>query len=341
MTVPAFSTADPNAYLALGIQSGLGSPQATLAKLRFVKYLKGNTFNIVPAVVDIREGGDGLDFGTSYKSQQKVQGTLAMYLRPDIAGQVFAFLPGGATWSGASTPAVHTFHDNQASFPYATLVANHPGSSLQQLFSDVRFTGFTLAGKVGQPWQVTLPFVAVTFGASAAALTPTYINEAASYYDDLYLWHNNPSYVIDGQADSTIESITITGQLGTEELQAQAVELDDIAILNRVIDVEMVRRYQSPSQWQKIAYGAAGNVSPTTSVPTGSLSAYVSNGLSAGNLRDMLIQMGLLSYRYDNLTELDPDGMTVKETISARGLHTATSQITITLSNAHASVYGP
>ena len=112
--MPIYSSADPAAYLALGMQSGLGSPQLTAAKLRFAKYLKGNQFDIIPAVVDLREGGDGLDFGTTYKSQEKVQGTLVAYLRPEIAGQLFQLLPGGATWFGGSAPPTSgvLFHDN-------------------------------------------------------------------------------------------------------------------------------------------------------------------------------------------------------------------------------------
>lgn len=337
-----FSSADPSAYLCLGMQSGLGAPQTTASKLRFVKYLKGNAFNIVPAVVDIREGGDGLDFGTTYKAQEKVQGTLSFYLRPEIAGQFFQLLPGGATYFGGSLPPTSGvfFHDNHASHPYSTIQVQHPGSSIVQLFSDVRLLDFSLVGKTGAPWQITSKFTAITFGASAAGLTPTYYGVGSSL-DDLFLFHNNPSYVIDGFADSTIDSISINFQLGSEELQAQGVGLDDISINNRVIDVEVGRRYQSASMWQKIAYGAAGNIAPTTSVATGSLSAFVSNGLTGASLRSMLIQMGLLSYRYDNLTELDPDGMTVKETISARALHTASAALAISLQNAHASNYGP
>lgn len=337
-----FSSADPNSYAALGMQSALGTPQSAAAKLRFMRYLKGFQFNIVPAVVDLREGGDGLDFGTTYKSQEKVGGKVVAYLRPEIAGQFFQLLPGGATWYGGTLPPTSAvlFHDNHASHPYGTLQVQHPGSSLVQLFSDVRFTTFQLLGKMGAPWQLSADFTAITYGASAAALTPTSY-QAASSLDDLFLWHGNPSYVLDGQADATIEQITISGQLGVEELQAQSINLDDIAVNSRVFDVEVVRRYQSPSQWAKIAYGAAGNVAPTTAVATGSLSAFVTNGLAAANIRSMLIQMGLLSYRYDNLTELDPDGQTVRETISARALHTATAAIAITLQNAHASVYGP
>lgn len=336
--VPPITSADPNSFLALGMQSALQSPQTTAAKLRFAKYLSGNSFNVVPAVVDLREGGDGLDFGTTYKQQEKVQGTLRFYLRPEIGGQFFQLLPGGATAQavGSTTiPASQMFHDNHASHPYATIVVQHPGSTLAQILSDIRFTGFTLEGRTGMPHLITAPFTAISFGASVAAFTPTYFAPP----DDFFLFHSNPSYVIDGQADSTIESFTVGFQLGTEELQAQGVGLDDIAVLSRVIDVSVTRRYQSPSQWQKIAYGAAGNVSPTYSVATGSLSIFNTNGQSGANLRSFLMNLGLLSYRYDNLSDLDPDGVTVRETLSARALHTATSAITIQMANGHGSAY--
>lgn len=334
-----FSSADPAAYVALGMQSALGTPQTAAAKLRYAKYLKGTEFNNDPMIVDLREGGDGLDFGTTYKSLQRMRGKLVAYLRPEIAGQFFQLLPGGATWFGGTLPPTSAvlFHNNHASFPISTLQINHPGSQITNLLSDVRFLSYELLGESGKPWQLSADFTAITMGASAAALTPTYYTSG----DDLFLFHNNPSYVIGGLGDSTIERIRISGQLGSEELHAQSIQLDEIALLNRVADVEIMRRFQSPSMWQTVAYGGPANVSPTTSVATGALSAFVTNGLAAGNLRSMLIQLGMLSFRNDVLTALDPDGETVRETITARALHTATAAMAITLQNAHASAYAP
>ena len=61
----SLTSADPNAYVALGMQSALGSPQLTAAKVRLMRYSGANQFNVVPAVVDIREGGDGMAYGVS------------------------------------------------------------------------------------------------------------------------------------------------------------------------------------------------------------------------------------------------------------------------------------
>ena len=36
------SSADPNAFLAIGMQAALGTPQTAAAKLRFAKYLSGS-----------------------------------------------------------------------------------------------------------------------------------------------------------------------------------------------------------------------------------------------------------------------------------------------------------
>lgn len=340
--MPVLSSADPAAYFALGMQSALGTPQVTAAKMRFAKYLKGTEFNSDPTIVDLREGGDGLDFGTTYEARQVMRGKLVAYLRPEIAGQFLQLLPGGATWMSGTLPPTSAvqFHDNHASHPYATLQINHPGSQLTHLLSNTRFTTFELLGETGKPWQLSADFIAMVMGASAAPLTPTYYG-VASGLDDLFLFHNNPSYVIGGFADSTIERIRIAGQLGTEDLQAQSIQLDDISVMNRVHDVEVVRRFQSPSMWENVVYGAAGAVAPTSAVATGSLRAFVTNGGAGANLRSMLIELGLLSYRNDVLTALDPDGETVRETITARALHTATAAIAITLQNAHASAYAP
>jgi hypothetical protein len=49
----------------------------------------------------------------------------------------------------------------------------------------------------------------------------------------------------------------------------------------------------------------------------------------------------LVSYRGDSLTDPDPDGKTVYETISAKALKGATAAVIISLSNSHASAYAP
>lgn len=327
----AFSSADPQAYLALAMQSGLGSPQTAATKFRFGKYISGNSFNNDPTLVDMREGGDGLNFGFTYKRQQKVSGTLVFNARPEILGQFLQIGPGGATWSGASAPAVHTFHDAHASIPYATMQMSHPGSDLLHLFSDVVFTGWTIEAEAGTPLKFTAPYTAITMGASTnLALSPSYASE------DPFIYHFGPSYLLDGAADSTIESWRLECRYGVEELQAQSVKLDDVVVQNRDYDFTLVRRYQNASQWAKIAYG--GGKIPTQSVPTGSFKAVNQYGTGA-TLRYLQIDLGLLSYRNDVLTELDPDGRTIKETITAKPLKTASALCVIQLQNGHASAY--
>jgi hypothetical protein len=331
--MPAFTSADPNAYLAVGLQSGLGSPQLTPAKFRFAKYSAGNSFRPALTVQDMREGGDGLDWGVSYKQQQSVQGQLVCYPRPDFLGQMLAIMLGGATWAGASAPAVHSFHSGHASFPYATIQAAHPGTDLLHLMSDVRFTGFTLEGVTGQPWKLTAPFVGVKYGASSAiALVPSYATG-----EDFWLFHGAPSYLLDGTADSTIDSITISANYGAENLQAQSVQLDDIVLQNRDINVSMTRRYQDATLFKKIYFG--GGVQPTVSIATGALAVNLAYG-AAASLKALNINLGLLTYREDAITELNPDGQTIKETVSAKALKVGTAAMAVSLTNAHASAYG-
>src|SRR5690348_11168936 len=112
-----FSSADPNAFLAIGMQSALATPQVTAAKMRFMKYLAGNNLTPEQDVVYLREGGDGLDWGSSYQRQIKGTGQFVFNARPEIVGQLFQAMPGGATWGGGSVPATHLFHSGHASFP--------------------------------------------------------------------------------------------------------------------------------------------------------------------------------------------------------------------------------
>lgn len=326
-----FSSADPNAYMAIAMQSALGTVQPAAAKYRFFKYLSGANLTPVMAVVDLREGGDGLDYGFSYLQSIKGQGQLVANLRPETAAQLFQLVPGGATWDGASSPAAHTFHSNHASHPYGSINAQHPGSAIVHQLSDVRFSGFTLEANSGDPWKLTAPFTARGLGASGApASIPTYIAEQP------FLYHMSPSYVLDGTGDSTISGFKIDYSLGIEELQAQSVQLDDMVVQNRTCDVEITRRFESPTLWQKIYYGAG--VQPTTSVATGSFQAVAQYGAGA-TLRLIEIVLPLITYRGNPLTELDPDGKTVYETISAKALKAATSMFIARVRNGHPSAY--
>src|SRR3972149_2170024 len=101
------SSADPDAFLAVGIQSALGTPQTTAGKFRFVKYLSGSDVEAQIEAVDLREGGDGLDFGYAFKRMQKTVGQIVANVRPEALGQLLAAVPGGATWCGGSAPATH------------------------------------------------------------------------------------------------------------------------------------------------------------------------------------------------------------------------------------------
>jgi hypothetical protein len=327
-----FSSADPSSYVALGMQSAKGTPQVTAGKQRFVKYLSGNDFQPVMDVQDLREGGDGLDFGFSYKRTQKAQGQLVANARPEVMGQLFQLMPGGATWDGGSAPAIHTFHTGHASFPYGTMNIAYPATSLVHLVSDVKFTGLTIEANSGEPIKITAPYTALVHAASAAPLTATNYGEAP------ILFYNAPSYLIDGTADTTISAFKLDLALGTDELQAQSVGLDDILIMNRDANLEITRRFEDPTLWKKINFG--GGIVATQSVATGSFEAIALYGSGASE-RKLRIVTPLISYRGDTLPQLDPDGKTVIETISAKVLKGATAAVIFQVENAHASAYAP
>lgn len=324
------SSSDPNAFLAVGMQSALGTPQTAAAKLRFAKYLSGTDASAELEIVDLREGGDGLDFGFTYKKSQKAIGQLVVNARPEIAGQMLALLPGGATWNGASAPALHNFHTGHASHPWSTIFVQHPGSTLPQMMSDVRFTGFSIEGGSGEPVKITFPFIAIVHGASFAALTPSYAAE------EPFLFQHNPTYAIASVGATGISAYKIEMGLGIEELQSAAVTLDEIPVMNRDTNVEITRRYEDATLWKTINMG--GGVQPTTSVATGAFRADHLYGAAAA-LRSLSLHTQLISWRGLKLSELDPDGKTVMETISGKALKGATHAFFAELKNVHASSY--
>jgi hypothetical protein len=322
------SSADPNAFVAVGMQSALGTPQVTAGKLLFAKYESGTDFQPQIEVVDLREGGDGLDYGFTYKKSQKAAGQLVVNARPMFLPQLLAAVPGGATWDGAAAMANHYFQSNHASFPWFTIIAQHPGTN-PQLLSDVRFTGMTIEINPGDPLKFTFPFTAINHGASHAAFTATY------YGEEPFLAHAAPTYVLDGVADTDITGVKIDVGLGVEELQSQGLVLDEMPVQNRTIDVEITRRFEAMTHWKSVFTG--GGVAPTTTVATGSLRV----GAFAGPSYLIDINTPVLTYRGNALTELDPDGKTVMETLSARSVRAASSPLWISISNVHASAYGP
>lgn len=323
------SSADPNAFVALGVQSALGTPQTTAAKLRYAKYLAGTGFKAQLEIVSLREGGDGLEKGFTYKKGQKVAGQIAVYGRPEILGQALALVPGGATWDGATAPAGHTFNTGHATFPWGTLVAQFPGTA-PQLISDVRFSGLSVEGAAAEPWKFTFPFIGINHGASIGSFTPTYASE------DPFLFHSSPTYVVDGTGDSSVNSFKIDLGYSLEELQGQAVTLDDIAVQALDGTIEFTRRFVDTTLWKKIHMGAG--IVPTTSVATGSFRAGALYG-SGASLRSLDFYLNLLAYKDFDFGELDPDGKTVIETVQADVLKGATHSLIAVLKNAHASAY--
>lgn len=327
------SSADPNAFVALGMQSALGTPQVTASKLRYAKYRSGTDVQPNMQVEFLREGGDGLDFGYVYKSRQTVEGQIVANARPEFLGQLLSIAVGGATWDGGSAPAIHTFHTQHASYPWATLLVQHPGSAIPQIVSDVRFRSVeAVFGDGNNPIQITAPFIGITHAATFTALVPTYYGDAPWVYAD------TPSYQLDGAADTDIIGFTLSQELGLEELQAQAVTLDEIVVQNRDHALEVRRRFEDPTLWKKIAMG--GGFAPTTSVATGAFRGKVAYGAGAG-LRLFEAFLPLLGYQGNSIGELNPDGQTVIETITAKPLKGASGVAIYSLQNVHASAYAP
>jgi hypothetical protein len=326
-----FSSADPASFVGLGMQSGLGAPQTAAGKFRFSKYLSGTDFGPELDIAQLREGGDGLDIGVVYKRNQKTTGQLVFNLRPEFGGQALQVLPAGATWNGASAPAKHTFGPVGASYPYSTMQIAFPATNIVHFLSDIRFTQFLLEMSAGEPLKVTLPFTAIQHGASSTILTPTY------YGDPFFLPYESPTYLIDGAAATGFLGAKLTHQLGVEEIQAApGLLLDDIIVQNRDSDLQLTRRFENSALWLKIYEGGA--VSPTTSIATGSFEMKQFH-VSGGATSSVRFVAPLLAYESNKLSELDPDGKTIIETIDAQILKGATTAWFIELENAHASAY--
>jgi hypothetical protein len=107
-------------------------------------------------------------------------------------------------------------------------------------------------------------------------------------------------------------------------------------VQNADMNAEFTRRYVDSTKWRAINMG--GGYVPTTSVATGSFR--VKHGYGAGvTAKSIQHSIALLSYRGLVLTELDPDGKSIIETLSAKALTGATHALVTSIENAHASAY--
>jgi Phage tail tube protein len=324
-----FNTSDPNAFLGFGIQTAKGTPQVTPARLRYQRYLSGVEETPEQEIVDVREGGFGMDYSFSYRRKILGRGQAVFFSRPEILGLGLAWALGAATWGGGSSPATHIFHSNHASYPFSTLLAQHPGSDLAKIYTDARAAGFTLELSAGEPHKLTVPWTSLSVGASFAALTPTY------YSEEPFMYFHAPTITLDGTLDTTVSQITFTKVVNLEELQAQAISLDEIVPQTRDIDVEVVRRYENSTLWKKVYF--SGGVTPSWSVATGSIRGMWRYPGAPTPMFD--IQAPLVTWRTAALTGLDPDGKTVYETLTGRALQGATHSLIAFLNNTHASAY--
>lgn len=327
-----FSTADPAGFVGIALQAALGTGGTSAPKFRFAKYLDGTDCEPDQTIVHLREGGDGLDMGYAYKQAVKVAGQLVLNVRPDIAGVLLAACPAGATYCGGTSPATHLFHTAHASHPLVTLQMAYPATSIVRYISDARILGMTIEGAAGQPWKMTAPFTGMKWGASSTVLAATYLTEEPLKF------HDNPAYALDGASDGRISGFKITVGLTAEELQAQAVTLDDIAILTRDTSIEVTRRYEGATQWLAIYSGYAGGVAPTVGVYRGSFSAQAGYGAGTA-LRQLTLTAPQVAWDTNVLTALSPDGKTVEETITGIIEKGATTALFANLTNVHASAY--
>lgn len=335
-----FSTNDPNAFAALGLQSAKGTPQVTAAKLEYLRYISGVEEGPEKDVVDVREGGGGLDYRHTFARRVNGAGQLVSFMRPESLGQLLAFGLGGASWLGASEPAAHHFHSGHASYPYASIFHAHPGTSITKMYSDAMAAGITIELMTGELSKITVPWQSLRVGASHAALSPTYAVSPTHGEEGPFHYFDSPTIMFTGAQDTTIESVKFTAAVNLEFIQAQSITPDHLVPITREFDFEMVRRHEDKALFQSVYYGGSAAIAPSRDIATGSLRAMFMQPHSlATPILDFFAP--LISYRSLGITGLDPEGGVVKETLAGRLLIGATHSLIAKVSNLHASAYGP
>lgn len=320
---PGKATNDPQSYIAWGKQTAKATEAGTF---HFLKYLDGNGFTVEKTINREREGGDGQEIGLSYVSMVKADGQLSANSRGEFAARISGAVLGSDTVGTAAVASLarHT----------SGLVASQPYFTVDQRWNDevertvdCVFTGLTLSGEAGKPWQLQAPFISggtVYQRDIASTLTPVREQGKPFFYPGgSYVFDAGASY----SADFTKIKLDVTRAVD-DNIQTTGLGRDDAIGLNFDCSVEGTLKYTSRDFYQKVQYNGGSVV--ITDLATGSVDVaqlqrvQIASGVFATGL--MRYVMPLIEWTDAKVNKLDPDGKTVYLDVVGMGIKGATTQ---------------
>jgi hypothetical protein len=316
----AFSSNDPNDYLALAKQSAQRTEATT--GFKFLKYLSGG-LNQTQDSQTVYEGGDGQDPGLVYKTRHTSDGSADVFVRPDT----FAYLSAWAMGSGvdpASTAAVasHIYVPN-ATVPFLTAEQRWGGGAQCDRAIDCIITNYTLSGAAEEPWRLHVDFMG---GGSVYGRNGTASGLSASLESGDPAQYAGGAYVVDGATSLDVRNWSFTMSRGVDgDLFTNGVNRRDIVTLTRNYEFSAQIIVQDPALWQKVYNTASGGTMPQVALASGAFHA--ERALTASQL--VAIDIPNLKYLNAQVNGLEPDGQTLIYDIAAQPLKVGTGVVQI------------
>jgi hypothetical protein len=311
--MPGFSTNQPGDYIAFGAQSAKDVEATTFY---FLKHLSGSGLEIDPDTQTVREGGDGMEIGYSYRSMVKADGALIAAARPEITGRF------GAGVLGSDSPTVVTastgigaivdhFQAPQASVPYHTV---------EELWADERvrhtnvvFTQLDVEFEAGGPLKLTAQAMGggTTFRPTDSAKTP--VRESGKP-----LFYPGASLVITGASGAKItKGKTSFKRTVDDSIQTTGLGREDVVPLTFDVEADLTVKYEDATLWRRANFGG-GTVVPVD---------LATIALSLTAMRASLgvqVENPLLEVTGAKVNRLDPDGKTMFVDVAARSVKSGT-----------------
>lgn len=311
------------AWVAIGKQSAKGTP-ATAPK--FMYALAGGNVQPVATIERLSETDSSRDVGVAFKSQQRVEGTIDIYVRDANASLPFAGAFGAVVDSG-STNFVHTITPATA-LPYYTVWVMK-GNLLWERFDDVLFDSITVKAQAGGAMTASLKLLGRAATRLTADPSPGWTGPPVVALDNsVPITFNDATITLSGGATALISSFefelanNLTGQ------QTDDIQLYDIAVGTREVNVSFDLIFETLVEYNSFFYGGAAGTAPVSTIYTTSCDFDFIKGANNG------VKVTVPSLSYEEFpVEPQPDGSPLVVSVRGQANRGASPVATVVVKN--------
>lgn len=234
--------------LAIGLQAAKGTPLTT-AQHRL--YLTGGNLGPVRDHADLEETSSSRLRSEGFIQQARVEGAPVAYARPNFLGLLLYGAMGAKAVTGASDPYSHTFTLAPVQ-PWLTVWRNAFGILFEK-FPDTKVSRLVLHSEARAALTVECGFMGLSGLSQAAAIAAPAVETSPTFMHS----DGKGIFLVEGSPVSTIESITITLELGLALQQGDSVTPNDATEGQIAVTIETVQVISNAADWNRLHYGSA------------------------------------------------------------------------------------